>query len=331
MPNKLLSLVLLIVVASQVLQAKKNGGSWVGDVAKGVATDYITDVAIEYAKKDLAKGKDSKIMKVGNAAMDKALEYLSDDATQENFATEEVTENMANCITYTVTAAQLNVRNGPEGSIIGRVNRGQTVCVFDRYEKWAKTEYGWMSGKYLSKVRSNEEDIIFVSGRNGEMGRYETYLIKGNGEQCEAIVLNKDRIIDGTCLSLVNSKGVKIICTQNKKICKTEKEILNFSDMTKGKNRINKLSTPKQNISYPDSQSPAIINFYHPKSEPKQLYIVDFKYENRTKKYRVYCPTGMVRDISNGKWKKAREAYSEDKIKYGNKRIIRQVFDEICN
>ena len=72
-----------------------------------------------------------------------------------------------------------------------------------------------------------------------------------------------------------------------------------------------------------------ILNWYHPSSEPKQLYIVDFKYNGKIKKYRVYCPTGMVRDITR-KWKKARKAYSEDKIRYRNKKVLREVFKSIC-
>jgi hypothetical protein len=74
----------------------------------------------------------------------------------------------------------------------------------------------------------------------------------------------------------------------------------------------------------------SILNWFHPKSEPRQLYIVTFRLNEKIKKYRVYCPTGMVRDIT-GKWKKARKAYSEDNIRYENKRVLRKVFDTVCN
>ena len=74
----------------------------------------------------------------------------------------------------------------------------------------------------------------------------------------------------------------------------------------------------------------SIINWYHPKSEPKELYIVDFKYAGKKKTYRVYCPSGEVRDISNGKREKVRKSYTEDKVRYGNKRVLRTVFEKIC-
>ena len=77
---------------------------------------------------------------------------------------------------------------------------------------------------------------------------------------------------------------------------------------------------------------PIIINSYHPQSEPEELYIVEFKAQENAsvKTYRMYCPTGMVRDISNGSFKKARKAYIEDRVKYDNRMIIRNVFESVC-
>lgn len=72
------------------------------------------------------------------------------------------------------------------------------------------------------------------------------------------------------------------------------------------------------------------VDYYHPKSEPKGLYIVDFKYENRYFQYRVYCPTGDVRNITNDRWGKARKAYQEDRIKFDSIRVVREAFDYIC-
>jgi len=80
-----------------------------------------------------------------------------------------------------------------------------------------------------------------------------------------------------------------------------------------------------------EANSPVLINYYHPQSEPNQLYIATFDDSYTTKTYRMYCPTGMVRDISNGSWKKSRKAYQEDKVKYGSKRIVRKIFDQVCN
>jgi len=75
-----------------------------------------------------------------------------------------------------------------------------------------------------------------------------------------------------------------------------------------------------------------IEDVYHPRSEPPELYIVTFvtRYDREVQKYRMYCPTGMVREITGGSWQKARKAYREDRLKYGSKRVVRKVFDEIC-
>jgi hypothetical protein len=75
-----------------------------------------------------------------------------------------------------------------------------------------------------------------------------------------------------------------------------------------------------------------IYDIKHPRSEPRGLYIVDFKSDlDRTvRRYRIYCPTGMVRDITHGKWKKARKAYLEDHYKYGGNYVVREVFETVC-
>jgi len=80
----------------------------------------------------------------------------------------------------------------------------------------------------------------------------------------------------------------------------------------------------------PVASRPVLADYYHPKSEPPRLYIADFDYAGVHKTYRVYCPTGMVRDISDGAWKKARKAYVEDRVNYGNIRVVREIFDEVC-
>lgn len=71
-------------------------------------------------------------------------------------------------------------------------------------------------------------------------------------------------------------------------------------------------------------------NYYHPRSEPKGLYIVDFYYYNRYYQYRVYCPTGDVREITNGYWGKARKAYREDRRNFRSVRVVREAVDTVC-
>ena len=75
-----------------------------------------------------------------------------------------------------------------------------------------------------------------------------------------------------------------------------------------------------------------VLKIHHSPSEPRGLYIVTYasRYDESLQKYRVYCPTGMVREITNGSWQKARKAYQEDRVKYGSKRVVRQMFDFVC-
>ncbi len=69
-----------------------------------------------------------------------------------------------------------------------------------------------------------KKEIELISSQYGDMGLYETYLLHGKGEQCKVTILHGDTIVDGNCLYLTNSKGIKILCTANKTICKTVKE-----------------------------------------------------------------------------------------------------------
>ena len=73
-----------------------------------------------------------------------------------------------------------------------------------------------------------------------------------------------------------------------------------------------------------------VTNYYHPKSEPKGLYIVDFTYNQSYFTYRVYCPTGEVREITGGSWGTSRKAYAEDRKYFRGARVVREAFDEVC-
>ncbi len=57
---------------------------------------------------------------------------------------------------------------------------------------------------------------------------YVDYTIKGNGEECDVTYRENKKLTDTTCLSLTNSKGIKIYCTKTKKICKTQFELDSF-------------------------------------------------------------------------------------------------------
>jgi len=55
---------------------------------------------------------------------------------------------------------------------------------------------------------------------------YNKYIIKGNGEECYANFTKNGKLYNTTCLSLTNSKGIKILCTKHKSVCKTEHELV---------------------------------------------------------------------------------------------------------
>jgi|GEM_PF-645681 len=53
-------------------------------------------------------------------------------------------------------------------------------------------------------------------------------LLEGNGESCSLRMTLFQEVLDSNCKHLTNSKKVRIICSPNKKICKTEQEIFDF-------------------------------------------------------------------------------------------------------
>ncbi|SES85730.1 hypothetical protein [Thorsellia anophelis] len=89
-------------------------------------------------------------------------------------------------------------------------------------------------------------------------------------------------------------------------------------------------TTPSYNIS--------IISSNHPASEPKGLFIVDFRVENTTSgnsndfKYRLYCPNLTVRDITPGqKTGELTTVEQEDATVFNNYPVLAQVSSSVCN
>ena len=74
-----------------------------------------------------------------------------------------------------------------------------------------------------------------------------------------------------------------------------------------------------------------VSSYYHPQSEPRGLYIVEFSYANAYYTYRMYCTTGDVGDITRGHWGKARKAYQEDRRYFNGAMVVRSAFEEVCN
>ncbi len=137
---------------------------------------------------------------------------------------------------YIVASRELNIRDKPEklSKIVGKLKKGSKVQVYSFSGKWAKTDYGWMSGKYLRL--ENKRDIEVVGENHNFMKGFNVTLkLNGAGESCKIKVgAMGDVVMETSCLSSVNSRRKRIFCTQDKTICKTYQEIkeLLYSDET---------------------------------------------------------------------------------------------------
>jgi len=69
---------------------------------------------------------------------------------------------------------------------------------------------------YLKQIRTQK----------GVRGTNDIYLFEGNGDKCEIMILEKSTILANTCKPAINEDGEKMLCTWNKKMCKTEAQIL---------------------------------------------------------------------------------------------------------
>lgn len=73
-----------------------------------------------------------------------------------------------------------------------------------------------------ASTANNNEIIILDSNDKTDVVQV---LMQGNGEACNISINGLESVSNTTCQRLVNSNGIKIICTNGKKICKTESEI----------------------------------------------------------------------------------------------------------
>jgi len=153
----------------------------------------------------------------------------------------------------------------------------------------------------------SEKDIEVRVGESVRFGGVNAKMVRFGGyttPECKLAISNDGRYfyltkVQSTCTKITNSKGVKIICNADKSVCKTRRELIDL--VTNGGGVI--LKSTK-----------------HPKNEPEGLYIVDVKSGGKLQTYRVYCPTKMVREITNGTWGKSRKA-SE---------VLTPVLEEVC-
>lgn len=91
--------------------------------------------------------------------------------------------------------------------------------------------------------------------------------------------------------------------------------------------------TSASNYEYSSSigYSTEITMIQHPKGEPPGLYVVDFNVDDVSYTYRIYCPTKMVRNISNNQWRKDNYFREENNKEFNGEPILTGVIDEMCN
>ena len=75
-------------------------------------------------------------------------------------------------------------------------------------------------------------------------------IIKGNGEECSVSIDRLGAISKTNCLQITNSKKVKILCTENKKMCKTEDELHEILKKSHNDNILNKTENYKADKYY---------------------------------------------------------------------------------
>lgn len=69
----------------------------------------------------------------------------------------EKQNSVKKCKNYEIMATKLNIRNEPskKSKILGKVTKGEIVCVYEFFHGWAKTDYGWISKSYVKHTNKN--------------------------------------------------------------------------------------------------------------------------------------------------------------------------------
>ena len=57
------------------------------------------------------------------------------------------------CIKHRVIASKLNIRNKPsrKSKILGSVIKGDVLCIYETFDGWSRSKYGWISQKYIKQ------------------------------------------------------------------------------------------------------------------------------------------------------------------------------------
>lgn len=97
-----------------------------------------------------------------------------------------------------------------------------------------------------SNLIGNDNGMYADAPRTYRSMNVQDYTIRGNGEECLIFYdLDESKIAQSSCSFLTNSKGINIICTAKKKMCKTEEEFYDF---------VNKNVTMKNGVNHSSIQ-----------------------------------------------------------------------------
>jgi len=77
------------------------------------------------------------------------------------------------CKSYEVVASRLNIRNEPSkrSEILGSVKKGESVCVYEFHNGWARTDYGWISKSYVKNRPVEKKDVEERDGPSSSSSR----------------------------------------------------------------------------------------------------------------------------------------------------------------
>ena len=147
-------------------------------------------------------------------------------------------------------------------------------------------------GFYLN---ANEINILSVD----EGSSPKEILLKGKNEYCLLSINTLGVVIKTDCIRLENSKKIKIICTQDKELCKTEKEIFDYVKMkpvTTDKKYINGL---RQLMRYSDARKILLDSGWQAvntrwKDIPELGFVHDLYFENGWKEVKDCSGFGMA-------------------------------------
>ncbi|MCK5538095.1 MAG: tetratricopeptide repeat protein, partial [Bacteroidales bacterium] len=129
---------------------------------------------------------------------------------------------------YEVTLEGLNIRDEPTGTrgkyvpgrVKGKAKKGMKVYADYFHGKWAITQYGTISRKYLKPSQIKFDKTMVLIDKNNTIDNLNI-LIKGDGEQCKVTMDKKGNNVSTNCLQ----PNDYTYCTNKRTICKSIYEI----------------------------------------------------------------------------------------------------------